>query len=174
MNLRLLFLSALLTVASAVRAQTPANGTLLFQNLQKLTSSWSVDNTAVVNTAGFPEGPKGLAAADFDGDGRHDAATGNHDGTIAVLFGAAGGGFELSRYFTAGDPRGLRDVTAANVSGDARPEIIAAHPFEGKLTIFSVSGGAGSRTFDARVLFFAYLVRHGGARGVARWLKVPQ
>lgn len=56
-------------------------------------------------------------------------------------------------------------------------------PLSTKLT--SVASGAFNVPFAAfvaaltagrltRVLVFAYLVRHGGARSVARWLKVPQ
>ncbi|HWB03670.1 MAG TPA: FG-GAP-like repeat-containing protein [Verrucomicrobiales bacterium] len=150
-----------LGLAVQVCAQSPPNGTQLFQNLQKLGTSFNVNNPAVVSLSGN-EGPKGLAAADFDGDGRNDLAAANHDGTVAILFGSSTGGFEPVRYRAAGNPRGLRDVIAANVLGDPRPEIIAAHPFEGKLYIFSISGGAGSRTFGTPLVVTTWQ----GARGV--------
>ena len=162
MNSRLIRSIALLLTVAAVRAQTPPNGTLLFQNLQKLSNAFRVDNPAVASTT-WLEGPKGLAAGDFDGDGRVDLAAGNHDGTIGVLFRApAPVAFEPVRHLIAGDPRGLRDVIATDVSGDARPEIIAAHPFEGKLYIFSIGGGPGSRTFRVPQTITTW----PGARGV--------
>lgn len=160
---RLVCLTALAIAAvPPARADDPPNGTLLFRNLRTLASSFRVDDPSV--TAAFQtEGPKGLAAADLDGDGRNDLVAGNHDGTVAVLFGGGPtGGFEPVRHLTAGDPRGLRDVIAANVSGDARPEIIAAHPFEGKLYIFSIIGGPGSRSFSAPVTVNTWI----GARGI--------
>ena len=161
---KLFYLACLAALAAftAIGAPNPTNGTLLFENLRKMGSSFGVDDPSVT-AQDLAEGPKGLAAADLDGDGRMDLATGNKDGTVAVLFGKAGGGFEPVQFLHAGDPRGLRDVIAANVSGDGRPDIIAAHPFEGKLYIFSVSGPAGSRSFSAAQTLMTW----PGARGLA-------
>src|SRR5205814_1340980 len=101
-----ILLAVWLGLTARVCAQAPPNGTKLFQNLQKLGTSYNVNNPAVASLSGT-EGPKGLAAADFDGDGRNDLAAANHDGTVAILFGATAGGFEPVRYQIAGNPRGL-------------------------------------------------------------------
>lgn len=141
--------AALLCIAPSGPAADPPNSTLLFQNLRKLSNAFGVDDRSVANTVWKPEGPKGLATADLDRDGLNDLIAANQDGTIAVLFGKGAADFEAARHLTAGDPRGLRDVIAADTTSDGRPEIIAAHPFAGKLYIFSLTGGAGSRSFLA-------------------------
>ena len=147
-----------MAAVTALAADLPPNGTLLFQNLRTLSSSFRVDNPAV-NTA-VQDGPKGLAVGDLDGDGRNDMVVGNTDGTVAVLFGGVGGGFEPVIHLPAGsglsplgEAGGLRDVIIANVKGDARPEIIAAHPFDEKLYIFSVQGGGFSSLAAVQRLF---------------------
>ena len=48
---------------------------------------------------------------------------------------------------------------------------IASGAFNVPFAAFAVALGAGRLT---RVFVFAYLVRHGGAQSVARWLKMPQ
>ena len=157
-----LMAAAMISTMLPVRADPPPNGTLLFRNLQKISNSYRVDNPAVAATDS-QEGPKGLAAGDLDKDGRSDVVAANKDGSVAVLFGAAGGGFEGVRYLATGDNRGLRDVILADVNGDSYPEIIAAHPFAGKLFISSLDGGAGSRAFQAA----RTVVTWAGARAVS-------
>lgn len=158
------FAAVVLAASCARRAVGQANGTLLFQNLRTLANSYSVNDRSTASTFRALEGPKGLASGDFDGDGRLDLATGNHDGTIAVLFGAVGG-FEPVSFLRTGTTTaavtGLRDVIAANVSGTGRPEIIAANPFEGKLYIFSLPGTG--RDFGPPQVITTWL----GARAVA-------
>ena len=48
---------------------------------------------------------------------------------------------------------------------------VASGAFDVPLAAFAAALSAGRLT---RVFVFAYLVRHGGAKSVARWLKVPQ
>lgn len=157
------FLAALLPGAVPLYAEA-AGETKLFDNLQTLGTSLNVDDQGQQSLSGT-EGPKGLAAADFDGDGFTDLVAANHDGTLAVLFAKEGGGFEPALYLRAGSPRGLRDVITADTNGDGTPDIAAAHPFDGKIYIFH-STGRGSRTGQPFEEVMA-VTTWTGARGLA-------
>ena len=139
-------LAAAILSAGLSDAAEAARATLLFENLGKLVNSFPIDDSSAVSLAS-EDGPKGLATADIDGDGWQDLVAAKTNGTIAVLFGRGGADFEPAIFLATGDPRGLREVIAADITGDGRPEIIAAHPFEGTVYIYSASSNGNRRSF---------------------------
>jgi FG-GAP-like repeat/FG-GAP repeat len=67
-------------------------------------------------------GPVGIAAADFDRDGRPDVAVATNAGAIDVLRRNAGGGFtRLPATQVGGVPNG---IAAADFNGDGRPDVV--------------------------------------------------
>ena len=64
----------------------------VLNNLQSFSDRVPVGDPLTVANDGA-EGPKGIATADFNGDGKPDLAAGNLDGTITVLIGQGGGKF---------------------------------------------------------------------------------
>ena len=83
----------------------------LFDNLRALDNRLEISSEVpVLGVAGRTVGgPKGIASADFDGDGRADLATANIDGSVTVYFGEGNG--EFSEEFTlATGTLTLRDI----------------------------------------------------------------
>ena len=105
------------------------------------------------------EGPKGIATADFDGDGNPDLAVGNSDGTVTVWFGLGNGRFEQVRHLRTGGGD-LRGIACADFNGDTRPDIATVSPYDGTIYLFL---NQGNRRFDSVVNLAAWL----GARNLA-------
>ena len=93
------------------------------------------------------EGPKGIASADFNGDGKPDLAAGNLDGTITVLMGLGGGSFSPPQHLHT-NALELRSVIGADLNGDGKPDLAAASPMDGKLLVYfnPGSGNFGAAT----------------------------
>ncbi len=89
------------------------------------------------------EGPKGIATADFDGDGIPDLAVSNSDGTVTVYYGLGNGRFTGPFHLRTGGAD-LRGIACADWNGDARPDIAAVSPFDGNIYLFL---NEGSRRF---------------------------
>ncbi|MBI4603627.1 MAG: VCBS repeat-containing protein, partial [Planctomycetes bacterium] len=114
--------AALLLVSVLVRDRAEAQ---LFESLNAFADRLDSGDPAVPAT-GFYEGPKGIAAADIDGDGDPDLVASNLDGTVTVY----------KRSMTAQDfsppvhlptflPT-LRGIILEDLTSDGRPEILAA------------------------------------------------
>jgi hypothetical protein len=72
--------------AGSARAQ-------LFSDLSEFVIQYPVGDPKA-SARNSVEGPKGIATADFDGDGNADLAVSNSDGTVTVWFGLGTGRFE--------------------------------------------------------------------------------
>ncbi|MBI4603840.1 MAG: VCBS repeat-containing protein, partial [Planctomycetes bacterium] len=119
---------------------SPARGQL-FESLQAFGSRLDVGDPEVASTweSGM-EGPKGIAAGDFDGDGRPDLAASNLDGTVTVLFNQGRGDFSDPLHLRTGTAT-LREVIVADLTRDGALDIAAAALVEGTVVIFPSLGG---------------------------------
>jgi hypothetical protein len=69
-------------------------------------------------------GPRQMAIADFDGDGRPDiAVTDGDDGDLSLILGGSGK-MLVTTYTVGADPWG---ITASDLNGDGEPDIIFGH-----------------------------------------------
>ncbi len=107
----------------------------LFENLRALGNRLDVSSGVPVPGTARLEvgGPKGIASADFDGDGNPDLATANIDGSISVYFGE--GEFSEEMLLDT-QTLTLRDIVAADLTADGRPDIAVTAPIEGTVLIY--------------------------------------
>ncbi len=129
-----LALAGLLTGLTSLPAQ-------VVSNLQSLSDRVPVGDPLTVASDGA-EGPKGIATADFNGDGKPDLAAGNLDGTITVLTGQGSGKFSAPIHLHTGADE-LRAVLAVDLNGDGKPDIAAASPMDGRLMLYFNDGSGG-------------------------------
>ncbi|MBS1678934.1 MAG: VCBS repeat-containing protein [Actinobacteria bacterium] len=93
--------------------------------------------TDPASPAATGEGATGIAAADFDGDGRTDLAVTNHgSNTMVVLLRQAGGGYAPDPSSPIGLPAGAAGVAAADLDGDGRPDLVATSDQADVLSVF--------------------------------------
>lgn len=103
-------------------------------------------------------GPRSLAVADFDGDGKPDAATANFNlGTLSVLRNTSSGtgnlGLSAAATLTLPGVNAGIVVVAADVNGDDKLDLIAENSSNDYLSVFrNTSGGAGAVSFAAATL----------------------
>ncbi len=131
----------------------------LFENLHAFDQR--LDTGDPETSAAFgTEGPKGITTADFNGDGHHDLAVSNLDGSITILPGRGDGTFGESRHLPTFS-QGLRQIVSGDWNGDGRPDLAAAAPFDGDVFLFlntqgdawtplpSLTAGPGARNLAA-------------------------
>ena len=111
----------------------------LFQNLQSLSESIPVGSGETDATGKRVDGPRWVCAADFDRDGHDDFATCHLNGEIHVGWGRGNGTFEGPQNVSSGTTD-LRAIIAGDFNNDGRPDIVAAAPYDGVVTmLLSVS-----------------------------------
>lgn len=111
----------------------------LFSNLEAFGNRLAVGDPLVRATNSL-DGPKGIATADFDGDGRPDLAVANTDGSVTVYYGRPQGKFSPPTHLRTGVEE-LRGIVAADLTGDGRTDIAVAAPFSGEMFLFINQAG---------------------------------
>lgn len=107
----------------------------LFQNLESLAQSIPVGSGQTDPMSGKRvDGPRWVCTADFDQDGNQDFATCHLNGEIWVGWGRGDGSFDGPELVASG-VSGLRAIIAGDFNGDGRPDLAAAAPFEGLVTL---------------------------------------
>ena len=88
----------------------------LFENLEAFGRRLDVGDPTVPSTwQEEREGPKGIATADFDGNGTPDLATSNLDGTVTVLLNSGTGRFSEPKHLHG------QQATLRGIVGDRKP-----------------------------------------------------
>ncbi len=104
-------------------------------------------------------GPRGLAIADLNGDGRPDVLTANrYSNTLSILLnttaaGAAAPSFSSKQDFATGD--NPQSVTAQDINGDGRPDVAVANFYSSSVSVFlnNTAAGASSASLSTRTDF---------------------
>src|SRR4051812_34802309 len=111
-------------------------------------SQTSTFQTSVINSGGSP---RGIVAADFDGDGHLDFAAANfgsapHD--VSVWYGDGRGGFSRPEFYSVGS--GPFSIAAGDVNHDGHPDLAVAVADASKITIllWTPSGFVVSANLD--------------------------
>jgi hypothetical protein len=107
----------------------------LFQNLQSLAQSIPVGSGQIDPISGKrADGPRWVCAADFDLDGNQDFATCHLNGEVFVGWGRGDGTFAGPQSVPSG-VSDLRAIIAGDFNGDGRPDLAAAAPYDGLVTL---------------------------------------
>ena len=101
---------------------------------------------------GTGSGPKPVAVADFNGDGKSDLVTPNwNSNTVSVLLGNGDGTFQAKQSFVTGStPK--RSVAVADFNGDCKTDLVIANYSSDTASVLL---GNGDGTFQARQSFGA-------------------
>jgi hypothetical protein len=111
----------------------------LFTNLNAYTSRLPVGDPSIRAT-NSPDGPKGIATADFNGDSRPDLAIANTDGSVTVYFNIGQGKFGPATHLQTGVQE-LRGIIADDLTGDGQADITVAAPYAGRIFLFANENG---------------------------------
>jgi hypothetical protein len=87
-------------------------------------------------------GPKSVAVADVNGDGKPDIVTANaSDNAVSVLLGNGDGTFQQPQTFAVGS--GPDSVAVADVNGDGKPDLVVANQLDNTVSVL-LGNGDGS------------------------------
>jgi subtilisin-like proprotein convertase family protein len=110
------------------------------------------DGSGGFNSAGgspfsVGQGPLSVAVGDFNGDGKPDLTTANHDvGNVTVLLGDGSGGFNAASGspFTVGpNPTGPWSVAVGDFNGDGKLDLTTANSYSDNVTVLLGNGSGG-------------------------------
>jgi hypothetical protein len=141
LRLRAVLIVISVTLVSAYFAQAQ-----LFENLQTLAQSIPVGSGETDPATGKRvDGPRWVCAADFDLDGKPDFATCHLNGEIFVGWGRGNGTFDGPQKFDSG-ASDLRAIITGDFNNDGRPDLAAAAPYDGIVTVLLSTAPRGFAT----------------------------
>ena len=124
-------------VARASNASGPSRDSLRVLATPSARGTFALAGAFVVGL-----GPAGVATADFDGDGRVDAATANSlDASVSVLLGDGAGALFARVDHAVG--AGPAAIVAADVSGDGEVDLVTANADGGTVSVLRGDGAGG-------------------------------
>ena len=139
------------TVFLTVANPSPGGGTsnVVFFTITNATSLLSINRSSDLSTGA---GPLGMAASDFNGDGKLDLAVNNvQSGTVSILLGNGDGTFQSHVDYAVGNAP--YSVIAADFNGDGNSDLAVAN--EGTSTV-SILLGNGDGTFQSQKTFATF------------------
>ena len=103
-------------------------------------------------TGSATSSPRGIAVADFNGDGIPDLAVANGDTTASLLLNNGNGTFgAATTIYTGGGSSLIEDVAAYDLDGDGKMDLCIVDEFGGQAVVLF---GNGNGTFAAPVIAF--------------------
>ncbi|HET9505096.1 MAG TPA: FG-GAP-like repeat-containing protein [Hymenobacter sp.] len=99
---------------------------------------------ATTYSTGSSSGPRSLAVADVNGDGKLDLLTGNYgSNTAGVLLGNGNGTFQPATTYGTGSGSNPFGIAVADVNGDGKPDLLTANSSSGTVGVL-LGNGTGS------------------------------